>query len=101
MSDAQLKINVMHKGDRNAVIDGISSKNPIVVANAIIAGAQQNIKDSKFILELKNLVDSTDIVLMGLPVSFIAIAALDILDVEKYQGDDDYIQSLINSKLAF
>ncbi len=101
MANIQLQIDAMYKGDKETIIEGISSKTQIVVANAVIAGAQQSIKEPKFIAELKNLVNDTEIVLMGIPVSSIATAALDILDIIKYEGDDEYIQSLINSKLAF
>lgn len=101
MTNTQLQIDAMYKGNKEIIIEGIFSKSQIVVANAIIAGAQQSIKEPKFVAELKNLVNDTEIVLMGIPVSSIATAALDILGIIKYKGNDEYIQSLISSKLAF
>lgn len=101
MSDLKYSINAMYNGDRETILKGISSKTQIMVANAIIAGTQQGITDTVFVDELKKLVSNTEIILMGIPISDIAIAALDILGITKYNGDDEYIHSLITSKLAF
>lgn len=101
MSDLKYSINAMYKGDRETILKGISSKTQIMVANAVIAGTQQGITDTVFVDELKKLVSNTEIILMGIPISNIAIAALDILGITKYHGDDEYIKSLITSKLAF
>ena len=101
MFDLKYSINAMYKGDRETILKGISSKTQIMVVNAVIAGTQQGITDTVFVDELKKLVSNTEIILMGVPISNIAIAALDILGITKYDGDDEYIQSLITSKLAF
>lgn len=101
MSDLKHKIDTMYKGDEETIIKGISSESQIIVANAVIAGTQQGITDTTFVDELKKLVNNTEIVLLGVPISSIATAALDILGITKYEGNDEYIHSLITSKLAF
>ena len=101
MSDLKYIIDTMYKGDRETLLKGISSKVQIIVANAVIAGTQQGLTDTVFVDELKKLVSNTEIILMGIPISNIAVAALDILGIIKYDGDDEYIQNLIISKLAF
>lgn len=101
MYNLKHKIEAMYKGDKETILKGISSKTQIMVANAVIAGTQQGITDTVFVDELKKLVSNTEIILMGIPISNIAIAALDILGITKYNGNDEYIESLIISKLKF
>jgi hypothetical protein len=73
--------------------------------NAIIEAVQHNIKDDSIINQIKRL-KSDNTFLFGLngggyTVSTFAYAALDVLNIEKYKGNDEYVKKLIDFKFKF
>ncbi len=100
INDAQDKIDLIISKDKNAIISGISSDVPIVQINAVIAGAQMHLKENTYIDGLKRLKGSM-ITFFGMPMSAFVTAALDVLGVEAYNGDDEFIKRLIDAELQF
>jgi hypothetical protein len=96
--DTQTLINAMHRGDNNAILNGISSPVPVVVLNAIIAGTQRNLRDTTFIDGVKKAGTSHE-TLLGIPVKSVAAASLHLLDVQEYSGNDSMVLAMIDSRL--
>ena len=68
--------------------------------NGIISCVKENIKTDKVIERLKELKNDTATI-AGHTISCFSIAALDIMNIEKYNGNDADIKELIHSKLSF
>lgn len=101
MTDLQAKIAAMYQGDLQEILSGICDERQILVVNAIITGTRQKIRDTAFVERLHQLTADSETKLLNVPISFFAIAALDILGIKRYTGDDEYIKKLIDSKLQF
>ena len=93
--------NAIISGDRSAIIRGISYDSEIVRLNALIYGAKFNIHDKDFISAVKDIASRSDVSFFGVPFKSYAAAALDVLNVKKYNGKDDFILKLISSKFNF
>lgn len=68
--------------------------------NGIIECVKTNIKTDKVVERLKELKKDTAHI-AGHPISDFSVAALDIMNIEKYNGDNVDIKGLIKSKLSF
>ncbi|MBP0954104.1 MAG: hypothetical protein J6M90_00510 [Oscillospiraceae bacterium] len=89
-------INRITSGDSDAIIAGIQDNSPIVQLNALIYGTKAKIQNSVFVNSLKSLIGSRA-VFFGVPMEKYVLAALDVLGVQNYQGDDDFVLRLIHS----
>lgn len=94
-------IEMMKENNLDAIIFGAESDLPILNLNAVIFGTQNRISSEKYISLLKDKFLKSDISFFGMPFSKIVTAALDVLGVEKYAGNDDSIIRLINSNFIF
>lgn len=100
MNDIQVKIDEMHSGIVEAIMQGISSDTPIVILNAIISGTKLGLKNNVFVEGIKKAKANKEI-LMGIPLKEFAIASLEILGIEKYLGDSKRIKDLIKCEFNF
>lgn len=98
MTKVQTRIDDMHKGNINAITNGISSRVPIVALNAILAGTQRNLHDPVFIEGVKQAENSSEI-LLGIPLKAFAAASLHLLGEKKYEGKDALIITMIDTKM--
>jgi hypothetical protein len=100
MTDNQLTIDAMYSGDKEMILESIRSETPILILNAIISGTQQKIRDEKYIDGLR-MATLNNIALLNVKISELAVAALDVLGIEEYHGDDQRITSYIESAFNF
>lgn len=103
MAKNELYIRMEH-GEKDAIIKGLISKVAIDRVNAIRYSVRNAYIDPaivNLIRELKN--DESDVwgTNTNYPNYAYAIAALDILGIEKYDGDHEGIRRLIQSKMEF
>lgn len=82
--------------DTDAIVQGITNESPIVQLNALIYGTKMKLKSQTFVGGVHSLTDS-DSVFFGVPMWKYAKAALHVLEIKKYTGDDDFILRLIDS----
>lgn len=68
--------------------------------NGIIECVKSNLKTDEIVERLKELKKDTTTI-AGHPISYFSMAALDIMNIEKYEGNNADIQELIKSKLSF
>ena len=101
MKDLNYKIATMYRGGKEEILKGIYDEKQIIVVNAIIAGTQQKIRDDAFVDQLNQIADDFETKMLNIPLSFFAIAALDILGIKTYNGDDEHIKIMIDSKFSF
>ncbi|MGN1347716.1 MAG: hypothetical protein ACI4VI_02110 [Acutalibacteraceae bacterium] len=93
-------VNLMQNNDKQAIIEGLSHKGAIYRINGIIYSVLFSHTENETVSIIQNL--KTDTTLFdGYSVSDFAIAALDLLSVEKYKGNEETILKLINSKFEF
>lgn len=78
------------------IIEDTKSDTPGRVMQAILTGAEKKITDERFIDAVKGH-KNDEICLLNVPISYVAKAALDILEVEKYNGKNEYIIGMINT----
>lgn len=100
MTKTQMVIDEMHRGNTNVIVASIFDQTPIVVLNAIMAGTKIGIRESAFVDGIKSA-EKSDAVLLGVPLSKLATAALHLLGEREYTGDDSAVIAMINSKFAF
>ena len=91
----------MNNRNHDVIIRGVNDKTPIVNYKAILSGTREGMKDRAFIKGLKRLKKSEIILLGGVKLSDFAIAALDLLNIEKYVGEDEHIKKYISSNFDF
>ncbi len=94
-------INKMAQNDGTAILIGAKSDKPILNLNAVIFGTKFKCKSQDFIDVLKTKLFNSDKSFMGTPLKVFVTAALDILEVKKYNGNDAEIRKLINSNFDF
>lgn len=97
---ANMLINEMQTGDRNAIYNGLFHSGAIYRMNAIAFATLHNIKDVDTISRIKEL-QNDDIMLDGFTVSDFANASLSLLKAEAYTGDKRAVKALIGSKFQF
>ena len=100
MSNVQTTINEMHNGSIEIILQGISSTTPLILLNAIIAGTKLGIKEKEFVEGLKKAEQSEEM-LMGVPIKEFASASLEILEIQKYLGDNNRVKEMVQCKLNF
>lgn len=86
--------------DKENILQNIMKKEAFFVMNAVINGTKANLHDDDFIAAVKNNKTNSDTI-MNVPVNYVAIAALHLLEIEKYNGTEQVINSLIESKFDF
>ena len=98
--DDKTLLQRMKKGNKSAILEGLRHPGALFRINGIINVERYGLKDEEiidYILDLKCDKISFD----GYSVSDFAISALDLLDLEKYNGNDVAIKQLIESKFEF
>ena len=90
----------MQKGDKDAIISGLSHKGAIFRMNAIGNVVIHGMNDAETICTLAEL-KNDDVFLDGYTVGDFATAALDMLGIEKYAGKNRRMEELIDSKFDF
>ena len=94
-------ILAMQSGDKDGIYRGLIHSGAIYRTNAIIHTVKHKILNDSIISEIRELTKD-GVSLMGVyKVSDFAIAALALLGIEKYYGDDEIILNLINSNFNF
>ncbi len=84
----------MVKKEENIIIDLLSSSGAAYRGQGIaLCIKRKNV--SPEIADILKSLKNDNICVLGRPLSSYAIAALDILNIERYQGDDADIQDLI------
>jgi len=91
----------MNNKNHDTIIKCINDKTPIVNYKAILSGTREGMHDRAFIKGLKRLKQSEITLLGGVKLKDFAIAALDLLSIEKYLGSDEHIIQYIDSKFEF
>ena len=76
------------------------SKSPMERLNAILFGAKYKVKTAQFIDNVSRMTSGETNTFFGTPMSSFATAALDVLGVKKYTGDDGYILEMVESGFA-
>lgn len=97
MDNIQVRVDSMRNGSVTAIMNGIHSDCPFELLNAIIAGTKIHLLDIEFI-ECVKAATKIEIVMMGVPLSDFAIAALETLGIQKYSGNNQRIKELIQCK---
>lgn len=90
-------IKLMEENNIEAIIFGAESDLPILNLNSVIFGAKYKVSSEKFISLLKEKLIKSEASFFGMSLSKIVTAALDVLGVEKYSGNDISIIRLVNS----
>lgn len=84
----------MIKGDRKAIAEGLSSTSPYIKICALQWAAYYRVINPETISKIAKL-KNDDSVDMGYQVSNFAVAALDVLGIEKYKGQNKEMLALI------
>ncbi len=93
----------MLSGDIECIVEGLSNGSVIDRFNEIIAVVRYRVVTDEVEAFLKSLCDDHSRAYRGNPditVSNFAIAALDLLELKTYDGDNEYIQKLIKNNLG-
>lgn len=93
-------ISEMQNGDVKSILQGLDHQGAIYRMNAIGFAALNKIAIFD-VLQKIQLLKNDDVQFDGYTVSDFAIAALDILKVEKYAGAENQIKALIESGFDF
>lgn len=92
----------MMDGKKDAIIEGFTSSSIVDNFNAIIYAVKHRMRDKAITLQLQRL-SRDDTCLFGQNGGYriceVATAALHVLEIEKYNGTEEYVLSLIESKL--
>lgn len=86
------------ENDIDAILYGAKSSLPILNMNSVLFGARYKITSPEFVDVLKLKLKKSEAKFFGMPFADIVTAALDVLGVEKYYGDDEFILNLISSQ---
>ncbi|HAJ66332.1 MAG TPA: hypothetical protein DCM61_07160 [Clostridiales bacterium] len=81
--------------ERIEIINNLKSKGAIYRCNGIVFAASENMTDEETIQLLRSL-KSNSVWMLGRQVGWYAIAALDMLGVEKYTGNDPDIAQFVS-----
>lgn len=96
----QAIVSSMAQGDKKTILYGLRHSGALIRINGIVFACVHKYADTNIVAQLIRLTKDNDTV-MGYSVSQFAIAALDVLDIEKYDGKDEQIIDLINSNFVF
>ena len=83
----------MIRGNQKTILDGLFSNNPYLRMDAILWLTYHKMKTHAIIEKLREL-KNDEFFLMGFTVGNYAIAALEVLGVESYTGNDEYQKKL-------
>lgn len=81
--------------ERKEITNNLKSKGAIYRCNGIVFAASENMTDEETIQLLRSLKSNT-VWMLGRQVGWYAIAALDMLGVEKYTGSDPDIVRFVS-----
>ncbi len=98
--NTQELISEMQSQNYDAILYCIKAKLPILNLNAVVFGARYKYKSDDFLRSLV-LLESSPHSFFGMPMSSFVLAALDVLDVRHYDGDDEFIKRIIQSQFQF
>jgi hypothetical protein len=93
-------IKKMQSGDISTLKNGFNAKGAIYRVNAIAWATKNNIIDEELIAYIKKSINDNTLI-SGYTVGQFALASLDILNIQKYQGDDISVKNLIKSNFDF
>lgn len=100
MNDIQQRVDNMHNGSVDEIMNGIRSGCLFESFNAVIAGTRIRLLDKEFVDYVK-VATKAENTLMGIPLSDLATASLEILGIQKYSGNDQRIKELIQCEFKF
>ena len=93
-------ISRMSVGEEDAIINGLSHKGALIRINAVMFAVKYKCKKNNVIELIKELLtDNTEV--DGYSVSQFSIAALDVLGITKYTGNDENVVELIDDEFLF
>ena len=93
----------MKKGDENAIYKCLASSSYFAKARAILAVVEYELVSQQIEEMLVSLKEDNERVFAANPdstISNFSKAALDILGIEKYDGNDEYVKDLISQRLG-
>ncbi len=94
----------MLNGDKNAIIDGFISSSMVDNFNAIVCAVKYHLRGKAIEGQLVRL-SRDDTCLFGqnagYRISDVAVAALHLLGISEYDGTEENVLALIDSKLNF
>lgn len=99
-NETEKKIKAMRLGDKKAILWGLQCKGLHFRTNAIVCAVMYNITDNDIVNAIKQLKSDT-YTSIGTSASGCAYAALDMLGIEKYTGDDREVEGYLNCKFDF
>ncbi len=94
---------MMNRGNKDSLIEGLASSSSVLRTNAIVETAKHGYKDEALLRLIRDL-RNDNVGSFGdeyWRVWQFAVAALDVLGVEKYTGHDEGVKQLIDSKFDF
>lgn len=90
----------MSVGSDKAILKGLSHNGALIRINGIMFAVKFKHSSDKIITKLKELLsDNTEV--DGYSVSQFATAALDVMGITKYTGNDENVLELIESEFSF
>ncbi len=93
-------LNKCKEGNKEAINRALSAAGAIYRINGIFNAVIHKVTADDTVSIIKSL-KTDDIEVSGYSVGQIALAALDVLNIEHYSGDDKKVHALIASKFAF
>lgn len=90
----------IQNGDRDAILQGLAHSGAFYRINAAVSAGKYFVREPVIGIYLKRLKEDK-IIMDGYRVADFAYAALDILEIEKYMGNDIRVRRLINSRFNF
>lgn len=93
-------INNIHIGREKNISLALQQDGAIFKANGIISAVNHKIISENIVNQIKKLKDDKTLI-SGYFISEFAVAALDVLGIESYNGDNEKIVKLIDSKFNF
>ena len=94
----------VYAGDKNEIISAMSCDASFYRMNGLVEAVKHGLKEKAITRQIKKLVDDKTGILSlrgGYTVSDFAIAALDVLGIEQYKGNEENIKAIIESKFEF
>lgn len=101
---AKPDLEKVYAGDKNEIIAAMLCDASFYRMNGIVEAVKHGLKEKAITRQIKNLMnDKTGALSLrgGYTVADFAIAALDVLEIEKYTGDEENIKAIIQSKFEF
>lgn len=99
IADREL-FEMIKSGDENAILRGLSHPGAIYRVNAAINAVRFEVKKFQVKVYLDRM-KADNVVVNGYRVSEFAYAALDLLGMERYSGNEPKTKALIKSKFDF